>query len=99
MLFRSGPTGKLRLESPDVEISHLYERNYSIHPDDPNSARAVMTQTCEMGRANWQVRIVTYAEMTSTPTTFELNAWVEAFEGDTLICRRDWQSSIRRDLL
>ena len=94
-----GPTGKLRLESPDVEISHLFERNYGIHPDDPNSGRAVMTQTCEMGRANWQVRIVTYAEMTSTPTTFELKAWLEAFEADTSICRRDWQSSIRRDLL
>jgi hypothetical protein len=37
--------------------------------------------------------------MTSTPTTFELNAWVEAFEADTSICRRDWKSSIRRDLL
>jgi len=94
-----GPTGKLHLESPDVEISHVSERNYSIHPDDPNSARATMTQTCEMGRSDWQVRIVTHAEMTSTPTTFELNAWVEAFEGGSLICRRDWKSSIPRDLL
>jgi hypothetical protein len=47
-----GPTGKLHLESPDVEISHVSERNYSIHPDDPNSARATMTQTCEMGRSD-----------------------------------------------
>ena len=59
-----------------------YERNYRIHPDDPNSARATMTQTYEMARGDWQVRINAGAEMTSTATTFELSAWLEAFEGD-----------------
>ena len=94
-----GPTGKIRLEMPGVEISHVSERNYSIHPDDPNSAHASMRQTCEIGRGEWQTRIETYAEMTSTPTTFELNAWVEAFEGDTSVCRREWRTSIPRQLL
>jgi hypothetical protein len=94
-----GPTGKLRLEAPGVEISHVYERNYSIHPDDPNSAHAIMTQTCEIGRGSWQTRIETYAQMTSTATTFELTAWVEAFEGNTSVCRREWQTSIPRQLL
>jgi putative CocE/NonD family hydrolase len=94
-----GPTGKLRLEGPGVDISHVSERNYSIHPDDPNSAEASMTQTCEIGRGSWQTRIETYARMTSTATTFELTAWVEAFEGNTSICRREWHTSIPRQLL
>jgi uncharacterized protein len=94
-----GPTGKIRIEAPDVAISHICDRNYGIHPDDPNSARATMAQTCEIGRDDWQTRIETYAEMTSTPTTFELTAWVEAFEGDRSVCRRDWKSSIPRKLL
>ena len=94
-----GPTGKIRLEMPGVEISHVSERNYSIHPDDPNSAHASMSQTCEIGRGEWRTRIETYAEMTSTPTTFELNAWVEAFEGDTSVCRKEWRTSIPRQLL
>lgn len=94
-----GPTGKIRLEMPGVEISHVSERNYSIHPDDPNSAHASMRQTCEIGRDGWQTRVETYAEMTSTPTSFELNAWVEAFEGDTSVCRRQWRTSIPRQLL
>ena len=58
-----------------------------------------MTQTCEIGRGDWQTRIETYAQMTSTPTTFELTAWVEAFEGDALVSRREWKSSIPRRLL
>jgi hypothetical protein len=34
--------------------------------------------------------------MTSTAGHFELAAWLEALEGDTVICRRDWRSSIPR---
>jgi putative CocE/NonD family hydrolase len=94
-----GDSGKFRLDDIGMEMAHVYERIYSIHPDDPNSARATMTQTYELGRGEWQVRIECSATMTSTPTTFELSAWVEAYEGDNRICRRDWQSSIARDNL
>jgi len=94
-----GPTGKIRLEAPGVEISHVSERNYSIHPSDPNSGHASMRQTCEVGRGAWQTRIETYAEMTSTPETFEVFAWVEAFEADASVCRREWKTSIPRQLL
>jgi hypothetical protein len=91
-----GPWGKLRLEAPGTEMSHVYERLYSIHPEDPLSARAVMIQSCELGRGSWQVRIDTRAEMTSTRATFELDAWVEARVGSELLCRREWKASIPR---
>jgi hypothetical protein len=58
-----------------------------------------MTQSYEMGRGDWQVKIDASAEMTSTPTSFELNAWVEAFEGNAPVCRRDWKSSVKRKRL
>jgi hypothetical protein len=77
-------------------MSHAYERNYTIHPDNPNSARATMTQTYEMGRGTWQVQIRTAAEMTSTATTFELDAWVEAYESEKSVCRREWKATIPR---
>jgi len=77
-------------------MGHVFERIYSIHPDAPNSARATMTQSYEMGRGDWQVRVNAGAEMTSTADTFELTAWIEAFEGDTVLCRREWRSSIPR---
>jgi hypothetical protein len=91
-----GPQGKLRLEDIGLELAHTYERNYSIHPDDPSSARARMTQVYEMGRGTWQVRIEASAEMSCTPTTFQLDAWIEAFEGDRSICRRQWKANIPR---
>jgi len=91
-----GPWGKLRLEGPGIEMSHVYERLYAIRPEDPLSARAVMIQSCELGRGSWQVRIDTRAEMTSTKQTFELDAWVEAREGSEVLCRREWKASIPR---
>jgi len=91
-----GPWGKLRLEATGIEMSHVYDRIYSIRPEDPNSAQAIMTQSWETGRGDWQVKIETYARMTSTRETFELDAWVEAREGDALVCRREWKSSVPR---
>ena len=94
-----GDWGKFRLDDIGMEMGHVYERTYSIGPDDPNSARAVMTQSYEMGRGDWQIRVDAGAEMTSTPTSFELDAWIEAYEGDESVCRREWKASIPRNRL
>jgi len=91
-----GPQGKQRLEDIGMELAHVYERTYSIHPDDPNSARARMTQRYEMGRGDWQVKIDASAQMSCTQTSFELEAWIEAYEGDRSICRREWKANIPR---
>ncbi len=91
-----GDWGKFRLEAIDLEMGHVFDRNYRIHPDLPNSACATMTQSYEMGRGDWRVKINAGAEMSSTVHAFELTAWLEALEGDTVICRRDWRSRIPR---
>ena len=91
-----GDWGKFRLEDIGLEMGHVFERNYRIHPDEPNSARATMTQSYDMARGDWRITIHAGAEMTSTGKAFELTAWLEALEGDTVICRRDWRSSIPR---
>ena len=91
-----GDWGKFRIEEVEVEMSHVYERIYKIDPRDPNSAEAIMTQTYETGRGAWQTRLVSSAKMSSTTATFELDAWLEAYEGETCLCRRDWKASIPR---
>jgi uncharacterized protein len=52
-----------------------------------------------MGREGWQVKIDTGAQMTASATAFELDAWIEAWEGARSIFRRQWRSSIPRDHL
>ena len=91
-----GPSGKLKLDAIDMEMGHLFERVYRVHPDDPNSAKATMTQTYEMGREGWQIRIDAGAEMTSTVEAFTLSSWIEAFENNQSLCRKEWKASVRR---
>ena len=91
-----GDWGKFRLDDIGLEMGHVFERIYRIHPDDPNSAVATMRQSYDMGRGDWQIKIDAWAEMRSTPSTFELRAWIEAFEGANPVCRREWKSSIPR---
>jgi putative CocE/NonD family hydrolase len=92
-----GDWGKFRLDDIGLEMGHVFERIYSIRPDEPNSARATMTQTYEMGRGGWQVKVVAGAAMTSTASIFELSAWIDAYEGDTSVFRREWKSSTLRN--
>jgi len=94
-----GNWGKFRLEDIGLEMAHVIERTYRVRPDEPNSAHASMTQSFEMARGDWQVTIRTGAEMSSTAESFELAAWLEAREGDTVLCRRDWRSSTARRLV
>jgi hypothetical protein len=79
-----------------VELAHIFERIYRIKPDEPNSAYAAMTQTYETARGDWRVRIEAGATMTSTLSTFELRAWIEAYEADRSLLRKDWNASIPR---
>jgi len=58
-----------------------------------------MTQSYEMGRGEWRIKLNAGADMASTPSTFELSAWIEAFEGGKPVLRREWKASIPRSHL
>jgi hypothetical protein len=49
-----------------------------------------------VGRGDWRVKIDAGAAMTSSVSTFDLNAWIEAYEGERSIFRTEWRSSIPR---
>lgn len=62
---------------------------WSIHPDDPLSARGRTHWSETLGRGDWSVRTETYAEMWSDSQNFHLTARLEAWEGEMLIYERD----------
>ncbi|WP_167481035.1 CocE/NonD family hydrolase C-terminal non-catalytic domain-containing protein [Mesorhizobium waimense] len=94
-----GDWGRFLIDDIGLETEHCYERTYSIKPSEPNSAKAKMTQSYDLSRGGWKIKVTASADMTSTPTTFELFAWIEAFEGNELVRRREWKASIPRDLV
>ena len=72
---------------------------YRIRDDDPLSARAE-TEWCETTvRGAVEARTALHATLRATATSFEIQASLDAFESDALVCRREWQETIPRDLV
>ena len=78
--------------------SHV-EQRYSIHPDDPLSARHEARWRYEFRRGDWSVRIDTESVMTSDAASFHLAREVTAWEGDTIVVARRWAENVPRGLL
>ncbi len=92
-----GPIGRIRLEETGTELQDISERIYSIHPADPLSARAAMTQERTMQRGDWRVRIKTYSEQTATKEAFHLKATVECWIGEEPFHQVEWTHEIPRN--
>ena len=69
---------------------------WSVHPDDPLSARGKTHWTEERIRGDWITRTEAFAEMTSDAENFYLTARMEAYENDTLIFEKDFEETIKR---
>lgn len=72
---------------------------WSIHPDDPLSAKGRTHWTQTLRRGDWSVRCETYSTMTSDATTFTVTARIEAYEGDALVFERDFNKVVPRNLV
>ncbi|MEO8855858.1 MAG: CocE/NonD family hydrolase, partial [Burkholderiaceae bacterium] len=73
--------------------------SYSIHPDDPLSARAECHWSEERSRGDWKVRTETWSAMTASKTHFHVTGRLEAYEGDQKILERAWDRKVKRKLL
>lgn len=70
---------------------------FSIHPDDPWSARAEMVRTIQLGRGAWQTSSQIRTVMSCTAADFQLESSVRAFEGDEQIFERSYHKTVGRD--
>lgn len=77
-----------------VESTH--EEFFSIHPDDPNSAKCDVTWTEKFSRGEWEVSSRTQTVVTSTPEHFILEAKLEAREETQVAHEQAWKRSFKR---
>ncbi|MEO9779858.1 MAG: CocE/NonD family hydrolase [Sedimentitalea sp.] len=91
--------GKFRDANHGLISGSIARERWSIHPDDPLSARGTCHWTDELERGDIRLRTETTCEMSSDASHFHLRARLEAYENDKLILDRDVCDSIPRDLL
>ena len=80
------------------DLSHSAEgrERYSVLPDQPTSAEGEVRWTHEMRRGDWSVRTVTTTRLTGDHENFRVVARLQAWEGDSLVREKRWDSSIKR---
>ena len=91
--------GKIRDLDHGLISGSIAREHWSIHPDDPLSARGHCHWSDELERDGIRLRTETTSEMWSDATHFHLAATLEAFQNDTRIHHRTLTDKIRRDLL
>jgi predicted acyl esterase len=89
--------GEVRDLDHGLVSGHTVEERWTIHPDDPLSARAETHWTQTLSRGAWSVRTETFSTMHSDRENFHLTGRIEAYEGDTLVFARDFAESVPRD--
>lgn len=88
--------GLFRQAADGLEIGNTVGQRFSIHEDDPTTARHETSWTYELGRRDWRIRIGSRSVMTCGPDNFHLSVEVEAYEGDERVFSRNWQEAIPR---
>jgi hypothetical protein len=91
--------GIYRIDDTGLEVEEVIVDRYSIRDDDPLSAVMMMERRYGYARGDWRTRVEARATLTSTADAFRLTAAVEAFEGDTRVDSKTWDSTLPRDLL
>ncbi len=90
-------SGTTRIDGIGLESSSVMQDDFSIHPSDPLAARAEVTSNAQFKRENWEIETKCRTVMTATPTTFELEATLDAYEGGARVFAKNWKVSIPRD--
>jgi putative CocE/NonD family hydrolase len=83
----------------ELETGSWTEEIWSIHPDDPLSAKATIRWEQASRRGDWSVRTETSSEIISDLTHFHIEGFVRAFEGNAMVHERGYSDQIARDLV
>lgn len=91
--------GKQRDAAHGLISGGIARETWTIHPDDPLSARGACHWTEELERDGIRLRTETRCEMWSDATHFHLTARLQAFENDETVHDRTVNETIERDHL
>ena len=82
-----------------LEVGNEWHFEHDLKGDDPASAAVAMRRSMTVARGEWRTRVDTTMRMSCTREAFRLQASVRAFDGDDEVCAREWDRTIKRDLV
>lgn len=96
--------GVFRLEDTGTVMRRASNEWFSIRGNDVTTARGETRTERRLERGEWGVSVRTRTVLTCTPTTFEVNAQIDAYElygahGEPRVFSENWNRSIPRNLV
>ncbi|MBW0088433.1 CocE/NonD family hydrolase [Pseudonocardia sp. KRD-184] len=91
--------GVLRHDDIDLTVAQRVVERYESIAEDFTSPRGDVVWSVSFCRGEWETRTVSRTVLSCTPSTFEVYAELDAFEGDHRVFSRTWERSLPRDCL
>ncbi len=88
--------GTRRIDDIDLEITTKAVESYSYRADDVTSARGETNWKRRLRRGDWCVETRTRTVLTCTSTHFQIEAELDAFEGERRVFSRNWHRRVPR---
>ena len=92
----TGDDGVYRDTTHGLETGLCVHETFTIPMDDPGAASARFHWTRSKGRGAWQVRTECEVYQRGDGPDFAITSWIKAWEGDTLIFERTWDTRVPR---
>ena len=92
-------TGLVRHVHTGLEIRETAFEEYSIHPDDPNSAKGTCNWTKHYARGDWHADLETSITVRALKKKWKIDASLKASDADGIVMGKTWSESIPRDLV
>ncbi|MEX0286522.1 MAG: CocE/NonD family hydrolase [Paracoccaceae bacterium] len=90
--------GCVTFEHIDETVTIRRDERFSIHPDDPNSAKITQGWLKRYARGDWLAELRTEVTMEALPDVWRIHAWLEARDADGVVAERRWAEDVPRDL-
>ena len=91
--------GVVRFTDIDLDVTRRAVERYTFKGTDVNSVRGETDWVMGFQRDDWSVYTYTKTVLTSTPDAFHVYAELDAYEGDTRVASKTWNTRIDRDFI
>lgn len=91
--------GIVRFEDIDLDLTRRAVERYTFADGDMNSVRGETIWHMGFERENWKVQTRTKTVLTSTVDAFHIYAELDAYENDSRVASKTWNTTVARDFI
>ena len=98
-LYVQTDDGRVRFIDNGLEQEARITETFTVHDNDPLSARQEVYHRLAYSRGDWDVWLETESKLTSDATHFYVTNTLDAYEGHTRVFSKSWTARIERDMV